>query len=296
MTTEVNSSVSSRRLPPWLTKHLPSSGEQERVRELLADLDLATVCSGAHCPNQAECFAKGTATFMILGNICTRSCKFCAIPTGQPAGLREDEPQIIAEAALRMGLKHVVVTSVTRDDLEDGGADHFARTIEALRQRLGKIVIEVLTPDFQSDHSAIRTVLQAGPDIFNHNLETVARLQPTVRPQASYARSLEVLEYAKQCSCNQSRRLYTKSGLMGGRGGTLEAMRDLRKVGCDMLTIGQYLCPSGDHLPVDRFVEPKEFGQWESQGRAMGFRCIAAGPFVRSSYRAQDIFEDMITS
>ncbi len=275
---------------------MPASGEAQHVRKLLANLNLATVCSGAQCPNQAECFARGTATFMILGEICTRSCGFCAIPSGTLAPPRADEPEAVAEAAKRLGLRHVVVTSVTRDDLSDGGAEHFAKTIKAIRKNLPDSVIEVLTPDFGGDESLIETVISAEPNIFNHNVETVPHLYSKVRPQADYQRSLEVLRYAKQFSRQQDIKLYTKSGIMVGLGETAEqvtaVLSDLREVGCDILTIGQYLAPSKEHLAVERFVEPAEFEQWKTQAKSMGFASVASGPFVRSSYRAEEFLEN----
>ncbi len=283
------------RFPPWIRKRVPAQGTAGEVRRLLADLGLATVCSGAHCPNQAECFARGTATFLILGSTCTRGCRFCAIEAREPGPLREDEPEAVAEACARLLLKHVVVTSVTRDDLPDGGAGHFARTIRAIRARLPESVIEVLTPDFQGDAGALRTVLDARPEIFNHNVETVPRLYREVRPEADYRRSLDVLRAAKAYAAENAPGVWTKSGLMVGLGETdeevREAMADLRKAGCDILTVGQYLAPSSGHLPVARFVEPARFEAWEDEARAMGFRAAACGPFVRSSYRAEQVFE-----
>ena len=281
--------------PPWLKKRLPTGGEAVAVARMLTDLGLATVCSGAHCPNLPECYSRGTATFLILGESCTRSCRFCAIPKEPPGPLRDDEPEAVAEACARLRLNHVVVTSVTRDDLPDGGAGHFARTIRAVRGRVPAAVIEVLTPDFRGDVAALETVLAAGPDIFNHNVETVPRLYPAVRPEADYRRSLELLSHAgKWRVAVGGRRLYTKSGLMVGLGETAEevvaAMRDLRAAACDILTIGQYLAPSAAHLAVERFVEPAEFAAWEAEGRSLGFAAVAAGPFVRSSYQAESVF------
>jgi lipoic acid synthetase len=318
-----------KRLPQWLRKRLPAPPHTRQIAALLARLGLHTVCSSARCPNRAECFSRRTATFMILGDICTRSCRFCAVGHGQPAPPRADEPEAVAQAAAAMGLKHVVITCVTRDDLADGGAEHFARTIIAIRSRLPQAVSEVLTSDFAGKTSSIDTVLSANPDIFNHNLETVERLTPTVRPQASYRRSLSVLDHAKRASHGLSvspsrnhadttsgdpasrdpygqvrqgavalengKPLYTKSGLMLGLGETpdeiLQAMHDLRTVGCDILTIGQYLCPSWAHLPVAEFVEPAQFELYRAKALAMGFAAVASGPFIRSSYNAQDLFE-----
>jgi len=287
----------SGRFPAWLKKRLPSGAEAAHVRQLLSDLNLATVCSGAHCPNQAECFARGTATFMILGEVCTRSCGFCAIPCGQVSLPREDESRSVAEAAARMKLKHVVITSVTRDDLSDGGAGYFAKTIQEVRKRLPQSVIEVLTPDFKGDEQAIETVLSAAPEILNHNVETIPRLYERVRPQAEYKRSLYVLKHADEWRKKCPTKLYTKSGLMVGLGETndevLGVMRDLREVGCDILTIGQYLSPSEEHLPVKRFVQPAEFEQWKLQAKEMGFRAVASSPFTRSSYYAESLFSSI---
>jgi len=289
--------------PPWLRKRVPTGGEAARVRALLAELNLETVCAGAHCPNLPECFARGTATFMILGAACTRSCRFCAVPTGPSGPPRRDEPEVVAEAAARLGLRHVVVTSVTRDDLPDGGAGHFVRTIAALRRRLPEARVEVLVPDFQGRLDAVRAVCDAGPDVFNHNVETVPRLYPSVRPEADYRRSLRVLAAAARESesptapesrPSSDRPRVVKSGLMVGLGERDEevraVLRDLRDAGCRILTIGQYLAPSRRHVPVARFVEPAEFAAWEAEARRLGFAAVAAGPFVRSSYRADEVF------
>jgi lipoic acid synthetase len=281
------------RLPPWLKKRLPADAGPEEVARLLSDLHLATVCDGARCPNRSECYARRTATFMILGDRCTRDCSFCAILTGEPASVRPKEATAVAEAAVRLGLRHVVITSVTRDDLPDGGAEHFARTIRAVRARLPEAAVEVLTPDFQGDLSAVDTVLAARPDIFNHNVETVPRLYPTVRPQADYGRSLAVLRHAARAA-QPGAKLYTKSGFMVGLGEELDEIRqvlaDLRRAECDMVTIGQYLAPSDAHLPVTRYVPPAEFDALRDEAGAMGFAAVAAGPFVRSSYQAEQVF------
>ena len=286
--------------PPWLRKRVPSRGEAAAVRTLLAELDLETVCASAHCPNLPECFARGTATFMILGDACTRSCRFCAVPTGPSGPPRREEPDAVAEAAARMRLRHVVVTSVTRDDLPDGGAGHFARTIRTLRERLPEAVVEVLVPDFRGDETAVRTVCDAGPDVFNHNIETVPRLYDTVRPEADYRQSLAVLAMAARLADGRDRPRRTKSGLMVGLGETPEevtaVLADLREAGCGMLTIGQYLAPSKQHVPVERFVEPAAFEAWEAEARALGFAAVAAGPFVRSSYRAEEVFAQGATT
>jgi lipoic acid synthetase len=283
-----------RRLPPWLKRRLPAAGRTGEVRQLLDGLHLATVCDGAHCPNRCECYARGTATFMILGETCTRNCRFCAVDSRDPGPPRAKEPDDVAEAADRMGLSYVVVTSVTRDDLPDGGASHFAETIRAIRRRLPQARVEVLTPDFQGDEAAIRTVLQAGPDVFNHNVETAPTLYETVRPQADYRQSLGVLAAAKRFAHELEKDVFTKSGLMVGLGETRDeitgVLQDLRAAGCDILTVGQYLAPSDAHVPVERFVPPEEFGEIEAEAREMGFRAVAAGPFVRSSYRADEVF------
>jgi len=283
--------------PPWLKKRVQAGGidapprvDGVPVRELIASLRLDTVCRAAHCPNQCECFGKGTATFMIMGSVCSRNCTFCAVDSGVPAPLEDDEPDRVAEASKRLGLKHVVVTSVTRDDLPDGGSEHFARTIRAVRRACGA-VIEVLTPDFQGCRDAIDRVADARPDIFNHNIETISRLYPVVRPQADYERSLGLLRHVKE----RAPTVFTKSGMMVGVGEThdevLAACADLRAAGCDILTIGQYLRPSRGHLAIDRFVSPEEFDDYRSRALAMGFRSVASGPFVRSSYNAREVFE-----
>jgi lipoyl synthase len=291
MPSETTTRGRAGRFPPWLVKRIPSGDEAGRVRRLVAELGLATVCSGAHCPNQVECFARGTATFMILGDRCTRSCRFCAVTKGDAGPLRDDEPEAVAEACARLALRHVVITSVTRDDLPDGGAGHFARTIRAVRSRLPQAAIEVLVPDFRGDTAAIDAVLDAGPDVFNHNIETVPRLYAEVRPEADYRRSLDVLAYARRVG----RGLMTKSGLMVGLGERDEevsaVLRDLRGAGCDLLTIGQYLAPSPSHWPVARFVEPERFKAWEEEARSLGFAAASAGPFVRSSYEAEGVYQ-----
>ena len=281
-----------RKLPPWLTKRVSGSVGGTEVAGILAELGLATVCTGAHCPNQAECYACGTATFMILGEHCSRNCGFCAVPPGAAGPPRAEEPDAVAEACVRMGLRHVVITSVTRDDLPDGGAGHFARTIRAVRDRTPETIVEVLTPDFQGIAGDIDTVLDAAPDVFNHNVETVPRLYPAVRSQADYQRSLDVLARAAA----GERDVHVKSGLMVGLGERDDEVRavmvDLRAAGCDLLTIGQYLAPSPAHVPVARFVEPAEFDAWRVEGERMGFAAVASGPFVRSSYRAEEVFRD----
>lgn len=278
------------RFPPWLKKRLPSGGAADEVRALLRGLRLATVCQSAHCPNLCECFARGTATFMILGEVCTRNCRFCAVGHGTVAPPDAEEPERLAEAAARLKLSHVVVTSVTRDDLPDGGAEQFRLTIEALRRRM-TCRVEVLTPDFQGNEEAIERVASAGPDVYNHNVETVPRLYPAVRPQADYRRSLALLAFVKE----RHPSVNTKSGIMAGLGETreemLSALRDLRAARCDLVTIGQYLSPSREHLPVHEFVTPERFAEYERAAREMGFSGAACGPFVRSSYHAGALFD-----
>lgn len=285
-----------RRLPPWLKRRIPAGSKGNEVSEMLRELKLTTVCDGAHCPNRCECFTRGTATFMILGEQCTRNCRFCAVPTTRKAAPpRPDEPQAVAEASARLGLEHVVITSVTRDDLDDGGAAHFAQTINEVRSRLPEAKIEVLTPDFQGNTRALDIVLNAHPDVFNHNVETTPRLYPNVRPQANFQQSLDVLSYVHEQAEKRGLKVFTKSGFMVGLGETsqevVQLMQDLRSAKCDILTIGQYLAPSNSHFPVERFVEPAEFDAWKQEGMKMGYRAVASGPFVRSSYNAQEVFE-----
>jgi lipoic acid synthetase len=277
------------RLPEWLRLKLPTSDGFFKTRNLLQDLKLHTVCESAKCPNHWECWAKGTATFMIAGDRCTRACGFCAVSTAKPFPLEIDEPARVAEATRRMKLKHVVITAVARDDLPDGGAQHFKRTIEAVRELNPGIVVEVLVPDFNNKDSAIEVVLEAAPEIFNHNLETVRRLTPSVRSRAMYDRSLEVLRQAKERAPNS---MFTKSGIMLGLGETedelFEAMDDLRASRCDILTLGQYLQPTRQHLPVIEFVTPQKFDEYGDRARSIGFVHVASGPLVRSSYHADE--------
>jgi lipoic acid synthetase len=268
---------------------LPTSDGFAQTRSLLQELKLNTVCQSAMCPNHWECWSRGTATFMIAGERCTRACGFCAVSTAKPLPLEEDEPNRVAEATRRMRLKHVVITAVARDDLPDGGANHFRRTIEEVRKLNPATVIEVLTPDFNSRDEAIIAVIEARPHIFDHNLETVRRLTPAVRSRATYDRSLSVLAKAKR---RGGPSLFTKSGLMLGLGETgpelTQALHDLRAAGCDVLTLGQYLQPTLKHLPVVEFVSPEQFTQYGLAARAMGFVHVASGPMVRSSYHADD--------
>ena len=277
------------RLPEWLRVRLPTSDGFAHTRRLLEELKLHTVCESARCPNHWECWEKGTATFMIAGDRCTRACGFCAVTTARPLPLAPDEPRRVAEAARRMQLRHVVITAVARDDLADGGAGHFARTIEAVRALNPRAVIEVLVPDFNDSEAAIDALLAANPHIFNHNLETVRRLTPEVRHRATYDRSLSVLHQVKTKRGNT---IYTKSGLMLGLGETesevLVAMQDLRRAGCDILTLGQYLQPTLEHLPVTRFVSPAQFADFGRRANELGFVHVASGPMVRSSYHAEE--------
>ena len=282
--------ASRRSLPPWLRKRLVSSPCLAATTETLDSLGVVTVCREARCPNLNECFNAGTATFMIMGDRCTRNCSFCAVDgDAQPAPLQDDEPQRIAQAVERMALKYAVVTSVTRDDLPDGGAEHFHSTVTAIKAANPSCLVEVLTPDFAGRKQSVQRVCAAGPAVYNHNLETVERLSPRIRSGADYSRSLQVLAWAGQ----QSPTIQTKSGLMVGLGETddevLQAMHDLRDVACDLLTIGQYLRPTAAHLPVARFVEPAVFADYERVGRELGFTAVAAGPFVRSSYHAAQL-------
>ncbi len=277
------------RLPAWLRLDLPTHSGFAKTRNLLEDLKLHTVCESAKCPNHWECWSKGTATFMIAGDRCTRACGFCAVSTAKPLALEADEPARVAEATKRMGLKHVVITAVARDDIADGGAEHFRQTIEAVRAVNPGIIIEVLVPDFLDKDFAIESVLRAEPHIYNHNLETVRRLTPTVRFRAEYDRSLSVLKKVKE---KRGDTIYTKSGIMLGLGETeeelLQAMRDLRGSDCDILTLGQYLQPTLRHLPVVEYVHPDKFAEYKVIAEGMGFTHVSSGPMVRSSYHADE--------
>jgi len=273
--------------PPWLRVKFFGGSNYQELKRLMRTLDLHTVCESARCPNMGECWEHRTATFMILGNVCTRACGFCAVPSGKPVGPPDqDEPRRVAEAAEKMGLRYAVVTSVNRDDQPDGGAGIFARTIEEIRRRVSGCKVEVLIPDFRGVWPALETVVAARPDVLNHNTETVPRLYRRVRKGAVYERSLELLRRAKALLPQMP----TKTGLMLGLGETqqevLSAMRDLVAQGTDILTLGQYLQPTREHLPVVRFVHPDEFAEYKRQGEAMGFKHVEAGPLVRSSYHA----------
>lgn len=280
------------RLPKWLKRQVPKGNVVSSTAKLLDELNLETVCDNAKCPNRMECYSQQTATFMILGNTCTRPCGFCAVGRGKPEALELDEPARVAEAAERLGLKHVVITSVTRDDLPDGGADHFYQCVIAVRERTGASV-EVLTPDFVHNKAALERVVAAAPEVFNHNTETVPRLYRRVRgPKSDYRWTLELLKRVKELNPA----VKTKSGLMLGLGETHEelfdVLADLLDVGCDFLTLGQYLQPSLErYLPVVRYVPPEEFAMLGEKAKAMGFKKVASGPFVRSSYHARDMAE-----
>src|SRR5437870_1586500 len=279
---------SPRRLPAWLKRPLPQGNGNSFTHNLLRELRLETVCENARCPNRPECYSRRTATFMILGNVCTRPCGFCSVSKGTPETLADDEPQRVAEAAFRLRLRHVVITSVTRDDLPDGGADHFYHCIRAVRARTGAAV-EVLTPDFQGSRQAIDRLLEARPEVYNHNMETVPRLYKKVRGRAEYQRSLDLLAHVK----HSRPEITTKSGLMLGLGETheelFEVLADLRTIGCDVLTLGQYLAPTLKHVRVARYVPPAEFDELGRLARTLGFREVVSGPFVRSSYHADEM-------
>jgi lipoic acid synthetase len=279
------------RLPPWFKQRLADPGVMSSMHGLLDGLKLHTICQSALCPNIGRCFASGTATFLILGDICTRRCTFCAVKNGQPDPIDEAEPEHLLEAVKNLGLSYVVITSVTRDDLPDGGASQFARTVCLLRENVPGITVEVLVPDFRGSEEAIRAVVASEPQVINHNVETVPRLYPEVRPGADYARSLELLYTVKKLDPA----IVTKSGLMLGLGEhgeeIIEVMSDMREANCDLLTIGQYLKPSPRHHPVVRFIPPEEFAGYEASGREMGFAEVVSSPLVRSSYRAAELYQ-----
>ncbi len=280
------------RLPRWLKREVPKGNANHFTAGLLEELNLETVCDNAKCPNRMECYSQKTATFMVLGNVCTRSCSFCAVQRGRPEELEADEPERVAEAAHRLGLKHVVITSVTRDDLPDGGAEHFYQCVVAVRERTGATV-EVLTPDFIDNKAGLDRVIESRPDVFNHNTETVPRLYRRVRgPKSDYRWTLDLLKRIKTVDPT----IKTKSGLMLGLGETteeiLDTLADLRDVGCDFLTLGQYLQPAQDrYIKVVRYLHPDEFDELGKMAREMGFKKVASGPFVRSSYHARDMAE-----
>lgn len=276
-----------RERPPWLTVPVPEAGVLDSMEALLRRAEVYTVCEGAMCPNMGECFGRGTATFMILGKICTRNCRFCAVNKGRPESLKPGEPFKVGEAVVKLGLKHVVITSVTRDDLADGGAGHFALTIKAVHNLSPGTSVEVLIPDFLGSVEALRLVTAARPEIIGHNIETVPRLYSRVRPQADYRRSLEVLDMVKRLDPGIS----TKSGIMLGLGETesevIEVLTDLREVGCDFVTLGQYLQPTKQHLPVQEFITPEVFEKYGRRAEEMGFSHVVSTPLARSSYHAE---------
>ena len=281
----------ARRLPSWLKRPLPTGDVLLQTRGIIKQSGVATVCQEARCPNLGECWSKHHATFMILGDRCTRNCRFCAVSTARPAPAEPDEPERLAAATAALGLRHVVLTAVARDDLPDEGAGHFAACVRAVRERSPRCVIEVLPADLHARDDLLATLCDAGPDIYGHNQETVERLSPTIRPQAGYGRTLEVLRKVKQVRPG----MFSKSGLMVGLGETREelhqAMRDLRAVGVEIVTIGQYLQPTPAHVAVDRYVPPEEFDELAAEARGLGFLSVAAGPFVRSSYNAAEVYE-----
>jgi lipoate synthase len=280
------------RKPDWLKVRLQSGQNRGQVEKLLGQLSLNTVCKEANCPNQMECFCRKTATFMILGRVCTRNCTFCNVMKGNTEIVDSEEPVHIAEAVGKLGLKHVVITSVTRDDLQDGGAGHFAATIREIKNVNPGMTVEVLVPDFQGSKSALNKVIKAGPDIIGHNVETVHRLYPGVRPMASYYRTLELLSNIKQIDNT----VMTKSGIMVGlgeeKGEVIRTFEDLRSHRCNILTVGQYLPPSKQHYPVVEYIHPDEFEEYKRIGLEMGFEFVASGPLVRSSYHAEEVFRN----
>jgi lipoic acid synthetase len=276
----------NQRLPEWLTIRVPRQDTVKQVEQMMRNKNLHTVCESAKCPNLPECWSKKTATFMILGDTCTRSCGFCAIKVGRGLTVNPHEPYDVAKVAADLGLKHIVVTSVARDDLSDQGSIQFAKTIEELHKQNPLCIVEVLTPDFKGDRECIKNVCDAKPEIYNHNIETVERLHTLVRPQAKYARTMSVLEQVKEIDST----IYTKSGIMLGLGETkdevIQTLEDLREIGVDAVTIGQYLRPTMRHLPVVEYIHPKEFKEYEKIGEDLGFAFVASGPFIRSSYNA----------
>ena len=279
--------------PDWLKRRLPTGSAYENVRGKIDRDHLHTVCQEAKCPNMWECFSHQTATFLIMGSRCTRNCRFCSVPGGDLEPPDPEEPRRVARVAREMGLKYVVITSVTRDDLADGGAAIFAETITEIRRQIPDGCVEVLIPDFQGSREALYSVLKAGPDVLNHNIETVPRLYPRVRPQANYHRSLELIQRTRVFSPDMP----TKSGLMLGLGesaGEIEkTLEDMHQAGCRILTLGQYLQPSKDHLAVERFIPPEEFETWRLEALKIGFEEVASGPFVRSSYHAHELFKEV---
>ncbi len=278
--------------PEWLKVRAPTGENYARIKDMLGELKLATVCQEAKCPNMGECWSGGTATFMLMGEVCTRGCRFCNIKTGNPKGAIDAfEPEKVAYSISQMGLKYVVITSVDRDDLPDQGTSHFSRTVTTIKKLSPELIVEILTPDFRGDQKLIWELVESKPDVFAHNIETVERLTPNVRdPRATYRQSLKVLELVKE----KDPKMYTKSSIMLGLGEQddeiVQALKDLRQVGCDVVTFGQYLQPSPRHLQVIEFITPEKFKHWQTVAEAMGFLYVASGPLVRSSYKAGEFF------
>lgn len=278
------------RLPEYLKRNIVDNEKTKTVRKILKENCLNTVCDGARCPNKNECYQKNTATFLIMGNVCTRNCRYCNISCEKPKPLDENEPQNIAKAVKELGLKYVVITSVTRDDLPDGGAEHFVKCLQEIEKSTPNVQVEILTPDFKGDTKALNTIIKSSPNVFNHNIETVERLFKTARPQGNYRRSLEVLKYVKENS-----NITTKSGLMVGLGETRgeieQTLIDLKNVGCDIVTIGQYIPPSKSHFPLDKYYTLEEFEKLKELAKKVGIKNYQIGPLVRSSYNAAEIAE-----
>ncbi|OGI01737.1 MAG: lipoyl synthase [Candidatus Melainabacteria bacterium GWF2_37_15] len=278
-----------QRLPHWLKKDIINTEKTRLVRKILRESGLNTVCDGARCPNKGECYANNTATFMILGNTCTRNCKFCSVNSSKPELVNPEEPFLVAKAIKELGIRYAVITSVTRDDLKDGGAEHFALTIREIKKLNHDVKVEVLTPDFKGDKKAIDTILEAEPDVFNHNIETVKRLYSVARPQADYQRSLKFLKYIN---------IPTKSGLMVGLGETweeiIELLQDLKDAGCDIVTIGQYIQPTKSNLAVEKYYTPEEFESFKAEALKIGIKHPVSAPLVRSSYRAGEIIKHLV--
>lgn len=283
----------AQRLPDWVKRSVLNTDDNRQVRQILKEQNLSTICESGRCPNKGECWANKTATFLLMGPICTRTCRFCSVNKGAPMPLEADEPIRVTEAAKQMGLRHIVLTSVNRDDLPDQGSEHFAKTIQTLKEEIPGIIVEILTPDFQGNKDCLKTVLAANPSVFNHNLETVPRLYLSVRPGSKYQRSLDVLAASKELRPD----IATKSGIMLGLGEsrqeTEEVLKDMRKHNVDIVTMGQYLRPSKDQLPVQRYVTPEEFSELGDFALSLGFKTVHSGPLVRSSYHAEEIAKNL---
>ncbi len=281
----------TRRFPPWLKHKIAPPAVMLEMKNLISRLNLHTICESARCPNIGDCFSRKTATFLILGDVCTRNCAFCAVKKGAPVQVDKKEPQSVLRAVQTLGLRYVVITSVTRDDLDDGGASQFVKVVKTLQEHKNHIIIELLIPDFCGSFKALTSVVKSGPHVINHNIETVPRLYRKVRPEAVYTRSLDLLKKVKGINSTT----ITKSGLMLGLGETMEevvdVMNDLRKADCDLITIGQYLQPSSKHYPVFEFVTPEKFFRYKQIGMEMGFAGVVSAPFVRSSFRAKELYE-----